>query len=163
VTTQNFKIVDLPSATLVGLSADFYGAMSPKFNGQEVLGPVWAKVHSLGAALKLPKNSKMISATGPSDSDVAGEGLLTQFIGFVVDAVPEELGELSVFQVPGGKYASIEHVGTMETLVQSIQDFYTQALPGAGCTQASGLHLEIYDERYNDTEHSIMTIAAPIR
>jgi predicted transcriptional regulator YdeE len=163
VSTQNFEIVDLPPSTLVGLSADFYGAMSPKFNGQEVLGPIWGKVHALGAALQLPKNSRMISATGPSNNDLLGEGLLTQFIGFEVQTEPAEIGELSVFQVPGGKYATIQHVGSMDTLVQSIQDFYGQVLPGAGCTQANGLHLEIYDERYNETQNSIMTIAAPIK
>lgn len=163
VSTANFQIVELPKRTLVGMSADFFGAMSPKFNGQEVLGPIWGTVQAKRVEFGLPVGTLMIGATNASDSPEAAEGLLTQFVGIVFNDLPADLLGLDVFEVPAGKYATIEHHGGMDKLVESIQEFYTQALPGAGCSQASGLHLEIYDERYNETESSIMTIAAPIK
>lgn len=44
-----FEVVEMPATKLVGLNADFYGGMSPKFNPQ-VLGELWGRVHSkLGA------------------------------------------------------------------------------------------------------------------
>ncbi|MFM6971010.1 MAG: GyrI-like domain-containing protein [Rhodoluna sp.] len=163
MSTANFQIVEMPKRTLVGRAADFYGAMSPKFNGQEVLGPVWGLVQAKREEFGLPVGTLMIGATDSANSPEAANGLLTQFVGIVFDELPDDLLGLDVFEVPAGNYATIEHHGGMENLVTSIQEFYTQALPGAGCSQASGLHLEIYDNRFNDGDSSIMTIAAPVK
>jgi predicted transcriptional regulator YdeE len=160
---KNFAIVELPPQILIGKSADFYGAMSPKFNGQEVLGPVWGLMQAKRIELGLPEGSTMIGATRPADSAEGANGLLNQFVGCVVDQVPADLLGLEVLEIPGGTYATCEHVGGMETLTNSIQSFYAELLPGSGCTQRSGLHLEIYDERYSMTSPgSIMVIAAPV-
>ena len=71
---------------------------------------------------------------------------------------------LEVFEIEGGLYASTEHVGSMDGLVTSIQKFYGELLPVYGCTQRSGLHLEIYDKRFDmESPDSIMTIAAPVK
>ena len=159
----NFAVVELPPRILIGKSADFYGAMSPKFNGQEKLGPIWGLMQAKRIELGLPEGSMMIGATMPADSPEAAEGLLTQFVGCVVSQVPKNLLGLEIFEIAGGTYATCEHLGSMETMVQSVQDFYTQMLPNSGCTQRSGLHLEIYDERYSMTSpDSIMVIAAPV-
>jgi predicted transcriptional regulator YdeE len=138
---QNFAVVELPARILLGKSAEFYGAMSPKFNGQEKLGPVWGLMQAKRIELGLPEGSMMIGATQPADSPEAAEGLLQQFVGCVVDELPADLLGLDVFEIPAGSYATCEHVGGMENLVNSIQEFYNQMLPGAGCTQRSGLHL----------------------
>ena len=159
----NFQVVELPARILLGKSADFYGAMSPKFNGQEVLGPVWGLMQAKRIELGLPEGSMMIGATRPAESAEAANGLLNQFVGCVVPELPEDLLGLEVFELPGGTYATCEHVGGMETLTNSIQSFYSELLPGSGCTQRSGLHLEIYDDRYSMTSpESVMVIAAPV-
>jgi predicted transcriptional regulator YdeE len=156
-------VTELPTRILVGKSAEFYGAMSPKFNGQEKLGPIWGLMQAKRIELGLPEGVTMIGATQPADSPEAAEGLLTQFVGCVVDAVPADLLGLDVFVIEAGLYATYEHVGSMETMVNAIQKFYAELLPGAGCTQRSGLHLEIYDGRFDMTSpNSVMTIAAPV-
>jgi len=161
---SKISVVEMPARILVGKSADFYGAMSPKFNGQEKLGPIWGLMQAKRIELGLPDGATMIGATVPADSPEAAEGLLTQFVGCVVDEVPTDLLGLDVFKIEAGLYATYEHVGSMETMVNSIQKFYTELLPGAGCTQRSGLHLEIYDDRFDmSSPDSIMTIAAPVR
>jgi len=158
------SVIELPARTLIGISADFYGAMSPKFNGQEVLGPIWGQVHAKRAELGIPADAMMISATQPADTDEAANGLLNQFVGIVVDSIPADVKGLEVMELEAGLYAATEHVGGMETLVDSVRKFYSELLPGSGCTQRSGLHLEIYDERFDMTSPtSIMTIAAPMR
>lgn len=155
---------ELPARTLIGRRADFYGAMSPKFNGQEVLGPVWGEVQAKRIALGYPADAILIGATEPADSPEAANGLLTQFVGIVVDEIPADLMGLDVFKIDGGLYASTEHVGSMDGLVASIQKFYGELLPDYGCTQRSGLHLEIYDKRFDlESPESIMTIAAPVK
>lgn len=159
----NFAVVELPARILIGKSADFYGAMSPKFNGQEMLGPVWGLMQAKRIELGLPEGSMMIGATQPADSPEAANGLLNQFVGCVVDEVPADLLGLDVFEIAGGTFATCEHIGSMETMVNSVQEFYSELLPGSGCTQRSGLHLEIYDERYSMTSpDSVMVIAAPV-
>jgi predicted transcriptional regulator YdeE len=161
--SEKFSVVDLPARILVGKSADFYGAMSPKFNGQEVLGPVWGLMQAKRIELGLPEGNLMIGATRPAEGAEAANGLLNQFVGCVVDEVPADLLGLDVLELPADKYATYEHVGGMETLVDSIQHFYGELLPEHGCTQRNGLHLEIYDERFDMTSpNSIMTIAAPV-
>ena len=157
-------VTDLPARTVIGKRADFYGAMSPKFNGQEVLGPVWGEVQAKRIALGYPSDAILIGATEPADSPEAANGLLTQFVGIVVDEIPADLMGLEVFEIEGGLYASTEHVGSMDGLVTSIQKFYGELLPVYGCTQRSGLHLEIYDKRFDmESPDSIMTIAAPVQ
>jgi len=161
---SKISVVEMPSRILVGKSAEFYGAMSPKFNGQEVLGPIWGMIHAKREELGLPATSTLIGATEPADSPEAANGLLKQFVGIVVDSVPDDLLGLDVFEVDSGLYATTEHVGGMETLVNSIQSFYSDLLPVYGCTQRSGLHLEIYDDRFDmSSPDSIMTIAAPVQ
>jgi predicted transcriptional regulator YdeE len=161
---SEIKVAEYPARILVGKSADFYGAMSPKFNGQEVLGPVWGELNAMGKALGLPERTPMMSATRPAASPEAENGLLNQFIGYVVDAIPADLKGLEVLDVPAGTFAYVEHVGGMDTLVGSVRGFYSALESLEGCTQRSGFHLEIYDERFDITEpDSIMTIAAPVQ
>ena len=156
-------VSELPARTLIGKRADFYGAMSPKFNGHEVLGPVWGEVQAKRIALGYPADAILIGATEPADSPEAKNGRLTQFVGIGVDEVPADQMGLEVFKIDGGLYASTEHIGSMDSLVTSIQKFYGELLPVYGCTQRSGLHLEIYDKRFNlESPDSIMTIAAPV-
>ena len=158
------KVAEFPARILVGKSADFYGAMSPKFNGQEVLGPVWGEMNAMGKALGLPERTPMMSATRPAMSPEAENGLLTQFIGYFVEAIPADLRGLDVLNVPAGTFAYVEHVGSMDTLVDSVRGFYSALDSLEGCTQRSGFHLEIYDERFDMAEpDSIMTIAAPVQ
>jgi predicted transcriptional regulator YdeE len=158
------KVVEFPARILIGKSADFYGAMSPKFNGQEVLGPIWGEMNAMGKALGLPDRTPMMSATRPAKSPEAENGLLTQFIGYVVEAIPADLKGLEVLEVPAGLFAYTEHLGGMDTLVDSVRGFYSALDSLKGCTQRSGFHLEIYDARFDMSEPtSIMTIAAPVQ
>lgn len=162
--TAKFAVVEMPARILVGKSADFYGANSPKFNGQEALGPVWGLMQAKRIELGLPEGANMIGVTRAADSPEAANGLLNQFVGCVVDEVPADLLGLDVFEIEAGTYATYEHIGGMETLVDSIQKFYGELVPGAGCTQRSGLHLEIYDKRFDMTKpDSVMTIAALVQ
>ena len=157
-------ITDYPSRILIGKSADFYGAMSPKFNGQEVLGPVWEYVMSKLPDFDLPLESVMIGATRPADSDEAANGLMTQFVGVVVSEVPADLHGLEVLHAEGGLHAYIEHVGSMDGLVHSVRKFYEELLPATGYQLRAGFHLEIYDKRFDmRSPESIMTIAAPVQ
>jgi predicted transcriptional regulator YdeE len=161
---SEIKVAEYPASILVGKSADFYGAMSPKFNGQEVLGPVWGELNAMGEVLGLPERTPMMSATRPADSPEAENGLLNQFIGYVVDVIPADLKGLDVLEIPAGTFAYVEHVGGMDTLVDSVRGFYSALDSLEGCTQRSGFHLEIYDERFDMSKpDSIMTIAAPVQ
>jgi predicted transcriptional regulator YdeE len=161
---SQIKVAEFPARILVGKSADFYGAMSPKFNGQEVLGPVWGEMNGMGEALGLPERTPMMSATRPAKSPEAENGLLTQFIGYVVESIPADLKGLEVLDVPAGTFAYVEHVGGMDTLVDSVRGFYSVLDSLEGYAQRSGFHLEIYDERFDMAKpDSIMTIAAPVR
>jgi predicted transcriptional regulator YdeE len=161
--TAKFEVIDFPATTLIGLEADFYGAMSPKFNGQEILGPLWGKVHHALSEIGIAFQGRMIAATRPSAS---GEnGLLTQFVGQVVEHLPADLKGLSVHQLPAMRLATYEHQGEMDKLVSSIQKFYNEVLPNSGYEQPKpwSLELEIYDDRFSlENPESIMTIGSPV-
>ena len=157
-----FNIVEMPKRILIGLDADFYGAMSPKFNAQEKLSPVWGAMYQKKSEIGFGQDGLMIGATRSAEG--ATDGLLNQFVGIVVDEAPADLRGLKVLELPGGTYATFEHIGGMESLVDSIQEFYNELLPDMGCTVDNGLHLEIYDERFDLSKpDSIMLIAAPIK
>ena len=87
--TAKFEVIDFPATTLIGLEADFYGGMSPKFNGQEVLGPLWQRIFSKLGEAGIAFQGQMIAATRPASS--GEEGLLTQFVGQVVEQLPSDL------------------------------------------------------------------------
>jgi predicted transcriptional regulator YdeE len=161
---SEIKVAEFPARILIGKRADFYGAMSPKFNGPEVLGPIWGYVHAKRVELGLPADSTLIGATQPADSPESENGLLNQMVGIVVAEVPADLKGLEVLQIPAGTFASCEHVGSMDTLVESVRGFYADLESIEGCTQRSGFHLEIYDERFDMNDPgAIMTIAAPVQ
>ncbi len=158
-----FEVIDFPETTLIGLESDFYGGMSPKFNGQEVLGPLWGKVNGKLAELGLAFTGRMIAATRPAGS--GEESLLTQFVGLEVAQLPADLNGLEVHRLPAMRLATYEHHGSMNGLVQSIQRLYNEVLPASGLKQPSpwSLELEIYDQRFDlQREDSIMLIGAPV-
>jgi predicted transcriptional regulator YdeE len=158
-----FEVINMPATTLIGLNADFYGAMSPKFNGQEVLGPLWGRVFTQLEELGIAYQGRMIAATRPADSDE--EGLLNQFVGQVVDEIPSDLKELEVFELPAMRLATYEHHGSMHGLVDSIKKLYGEILPASGLKQPHpwALELEIYDENFDPKKpDSVMLIATPI-
>lgn len=158
-----FEVIDFEPVTLVGLDADFYGGMSPKFNGPEVLGPVWQLVFEKLESIGLYSEAKMIAATRPAKS--GEEGLLTQFVGRVVDEVPAGLNGLEVFELPAMKLATYEHHGSMHGLVASIEKFYGEVLPNSGLEQPKpwALELEIYAADYNPRNpDAVMLIGAPV-
>ena len=146
---------------MIGLDADFYGAMSPKFNGQEKLGPVWGAIQQKKIEFGFGPDTVMVGATRAASD--ATDGLLNQFVGIQVSELPADLRGLNILEISAGTYATFEHIGGMDKLVESTQKFYNELLPGMGCTVDNGLHLEIYDERFDmSSADSIMTIAAPI-
>jgi predicted transcriptional regulator YdeE len=161
--SPKFEVIDFPATTLIGIEADFYGGMSPKFNGQEVLGPVWGRVNAKLGEIGLAFQGRMIAATRPAAS--GEEGLLTQFVGLEVSELPPNLNGLSVYQIPAMRLATYEHRGGMETLVQSIKTLYNEVLPNSEYQQPKPWHLEleIYDERFDlQSPDSIMTIGTPV-
>jgi predicted transcriptional regulator YdeE len=162
---ERFSVVEFPGTYLIGLAADFYGGMSPKFNGPEVLGPLWGLVHSKIGAIdeSLRLAGRMIAATRPADS--GEEGLLNQFVGLEVAQLPSDLNGLDILELPAMRLATYEHYGSMRGLVASIKELYGEILPASGFKQPTpwSLELEIYDERFNmQSDESVMTIATPI-
>jgi predicted transcriptional regulator YdeE len=162
---ERFSVVEFSGTYLIGLAADFYGGMSPKFNGPEVLGPLWGQVHSKlgGIDVSLRLAGRMIAATRPAAS--GEKGLLNQFVGLEVAELPDDLNGLEVFELPAMRLATYEHYGSMHGLVASIKELYNEVLPASGLKQPTpwALELEIYDERFNlQSDDSVMTIATPI-
>ena len=161
--TAKFEVIDFPATTLIGLEADFYGGMSPKFNGQEVLGPLWQRIFSKLGEAGIAFQGQMIAATRPASS--GEEGLLTQFVGQVVEQVPSDLHGLEIFELPAMRLATYEHHGSMNGLVASIEKFYGEILPESGLEQPKpwSLELEIYDRDYNPSNpDAMMRIGAPV-
>ena len=156
--SNEIKIIEFGPVTLVGLNADFYGGMSPKFNAREVLGPGWGKLFALIGENGLPFG-QMVAATGNATS--GEEGLLNQFAGLVVDEVPESLAGLEVLHLPKVKLATIEHIGSMESFMHTIGKFYSELLPASGLTSIfeGRFEFEFYDERFSQTDpNSVMTM-----
>jgi len=158
-----FEVIEMPATTLIGLNADFYGGMSPKFNGQEILGPLWGRVFTQLEDLGIAYQGTMIAATRPAESDE--EGLLNQFVGQVVDELPSDLKGLEVFELPAMRLATYEHHGSMHGLVDSIKKLYGEVLPASGLKQPDpwALELEIYGEDFNPRNpDAVMLIATPV-
>ena len=158
-----FEVIEMSATTLIGLNADFYGGMSPKFNGQEVLGPLWGRVFTQLEDLGIAYQGRMIAATRPAAS---GEvGLLNQFVGQVADELPSDLKGLEVFELPAMRLATYEHHGSMHGLVDSIKKLYGEVLPSSGLKQPTpwSLELEIYDDSFDpNNPESVMLIATPV-
>ena len=158
-----FEVVDFAATYLIGLNSDFYGGMSPKFNGQEVLGPLWGRVFTQLEDLGIAYQGRMIAATRPAAS--GEDGLLNQFVGQVVEAIPSDLKGLEVFELPAMRLATYEHHGSMHGLVDSIKKLYGEVLPKSGLKQPTpwALELEIYDENFDPKKpDSVMLIATPV-
>ena len=158
-----FEIVDFSSTTLIGIEADFYGGMSPKFNGPEILGPLWQKVLEELEGIGIAYEGRMIAATRPAES--GEEGLLTQFVGMSVDKLPDDLRGLQVLELPAMRLATYEHKGSMDGLVASIKKLYGEVLPASGLKQPHpwALELEIYGRDYDPRDpNAVMLIAAPV-
>jgi predicted transcriptional regulator YdeE len=158
-----FEVIEMPATTLIGLNSDFYGGMSPKFNGQEVLGPLWGRVFTQLEDLGIAYQGRMIAATRPAASEE--EGLLNQFVGQVVDELPSNLKGLEVFELPAMRLATYEHHGSMSGLVESIKKLYGEVLPASGLKQPHpwALELEIYEADFDPKKpDSVMLIATPV-
>lgn len=159
---MEIKVVEFGPVTLIGLQADFYGGMSPKFNGKEILGPIWGQLYRKINELGLPIR-QMVAATG--DAESGEEGLLNQFAGLVVDEVPENLNGLSVLHLPKVKLATAEHIGSMDTFMDTIGKFYREMLPASGLKliMTDRFEFEIYDERFSlEDPNSVMILGTVV-
>ena len=159
---MEIKVIESGPVTMVGLQADFYGGMSPKFNGQEVLGPIWGQLYQKINELGLPVR-EMVAATGHAKS--GEEGLLNQFAGLVVDEVPANLNGLEVLRLPKVKLATTEHIGSMNEFLHTIGKFYSEALPESGLQtlMPERFEFEIYDSRFSlEDPNSVMTMGVVV-
>lgn len=161
--SAKFEVVDFAATTLVGIEADFYGGMSPKFNGPEILGPVWQQVFEKLEGIGIAYQGRMIAATRPASS--GEEGLLTQFVGQEVAVLPDDLNGLQILELPAMRLATYEHHGSMNGLVASIEKLYGEVLPASGLEQPKpwSLELEIYGVDYDPRNpDAVMLIGTPV-
>lgn len=66
--------------------------------------------------------------------------------------------------LPAGRYAVLEHRGTVDSLPDSFRAAYGEWLPAAGLKPAEGMAFEFYDERFLGPHHpdSLVQIYIPL-
>lgn len=162
MTQPKTYVQDLPELTLIGLGADFISNLYPKSNAMDVIPPLWNRFFGQLAELEGINATWMVGAMGHAKKPTGEPGEMSYFAGARVQEVPSDVGPLKTLVIPAGRYAICEHVGSVANLVATNEYFYKRWLPESGLTWRDGYDLEIYDERFNDTDDSILLICCPI-
>lgn len=153
---------ELPHMTLIGLSGEFLGLMSPTPNGHEVIPGIWGQLFdSLDEADEFEFGWAVGVMRPLAGSDVPGA--MEYFAGLVVESMPEHHPGLRQLEVPAGMFAVCEHIGSVDDLNETTGWFYSEYLPQSGEKSRDADHLEVYDDRFDpESDHSVVMICAPI-
>jgi predicted transcriptional regulator YdeE len=156
------EVTNYPARTIVGLKRNFIGAGNPNSNAMQVIGPLWGEMSKIFFSLGLTDNDYPlgVGAMWPAESGEPGE--MTYFAGYEVIEADKDLGGLDLLHIPAGKYASVTHTDSMETLSQTVISFYSDLLPKSGHERRAGMDLELYIETGAPDFSSKAVIAAPI-
>jgi predicted transcriptional regulator YdeE len=158
MTTPNVITIEVPTTTLVGVSGQFTSGLHPDPDAHEVIPQLWERLMTkVGPVLH---DSHW--AVGVMN-DVEGSSKMNYLAAIRLDDNGGRTDGLESVNLPGGTYLACEHVGSLDTLFQTTQWFYTEYLPSSGKELRDGYHLEIYDERFvPDSPDSVLLIAAPV-
>lgn len=154
------EIQELPARTIIGMSRPFIPAVEPGSNAPSVIGPLWGEMSKVFFGLNATDNEYPIGVGAMWPSDRSGE--MIYFAGYEVAEVPESLGGLEVLQIAAGKFATVTHTDSLDTMSQTVTAFYSDLLPISGLQRRDGVDLELYIETGAPDFSSKAVIAAPI-
>ena len=162
MTQPKTYVQELPQLQLIGVAADFVSSLHQDSNAQDVIPPLWNRFFGQLAELENIEATWMVGAMGYASKPTGQPGEMSYFAGARVEQIPDDIGPLKTLTVPAGRYAICEHVGPIDTLVATTEWFYKRWLPESGLTWRDSFDLEIYDERFNGAEDSVLLICCPI-
>jgi predicted transcriptional regulator YdeE len=158
MSVPNVSTIEVPAATLVGVSGQFVSGLHPDSDARLVIPELWERLmESHGHALHDAHWSAGVM------SDIEGSSKMNYLAAIRLEDSEHNSEGLERLELPGGSYLACEHVGSLETMGQTTVWFYTQYLPSSGVRLRVGYHLEIYDDRFDpESMDSIVLICAPI-
>jgi AraC family transcriptional regulator len=149
---------DLVPTTVVGVSGVFIGAMAPDTDAQTVIPQLW---HQLEVIAGDKFYGAKWSVGVMSDAD---DGRLHYVAAMRLSDNDGQHDGMDVVELPGGKYAACEHVGSLDSLGATTGWFYDEFLPSSAWSVRDGYHLEVYDERFDpDSPDSVVLICVPVQ
>ena len=160
------KFVDLPEMKVVGMGTKFISIFSPDKNNMKTIPALWGQFMSqisritnrvggacFGLVEMLPENG------GKSHKDEMFYIAAAEVADF--DSVPAGMIHRTI---PGGRYASFTHAGTLMGLEKTMNQIYNVWLPKSGVQLRNAPHLEFYDQRFiPDSDKSEFDILLPLQ
>lgn len=153
----------LPAMTVIGISRNFLGIMSPDADGHEVIPELWGQLFDQLDEVDEFEFGWAVGLMSPVNGPDAKPGEMEYFAGLVIDSEPAEHAGLTIRKVAAGEYAVCEHIGSLDGLGETTAWFYSEYLPTSNLAERDAYHLEVYDERFDpESDHSVVMICAPI-
>jgi AraC family transcriptional regulator len=150
---------DFFPTTVVGVSGVFIGAMAPDTDAQKVIPQLWNQLMEI-AGDNFYKARWSVGVM----SDVDDGRRMNYVAAMRLSDNDGKHGGMDVVELPGGKYAGCEHVGSLDSIAATTGWFYGEFLPSSEWHLRDGYHLEVYDERFDpDSPDSVMLICAPVQ
>jgi len=158
VSTPKVMAIEIPATTLVGVSGQLIGGLSPDSDAHEVIPRLWQRLMEIaGGAVHDAHWSVGVM------SDIDGSSKMNYLAAIRLDDNGDRSDGLETLELPGGSHPACEHVGLLDGLPETTAWFYSEYLPSSGVTLRDGHHLEIYDDRFDPTSTaSVMLICAPV-
>ncbi len=155
--TPRVTDVTLPPMRLAGLSGEFVSAMQPNSDAHIVIPQLWDRLN--GLANQGGDHHRW--SAGLMNDAALGKMIYTAAVRLDDEEVASD--ELEIVDFPGGSYVGCEHVGSLDTIGETTAWFYATYLPTSGRVLRGGIHVEIYDERFDPhSSDSVVVICAPI-
>ena len=152
----------IPSMTLLGLARPFVPALEPGANGPQVISQLWAEVSQVFFGLASTRDDYPVGVGAMWLADPQVTSSMIYFAGYKVQEVPADFGSLQVLEIAEGEYATVKHSDGMESLPQTIREFYSEALPKSAQQRRDGYDLELYYQTGAPDFSSSVIIAAPV-
>lgn len=158
MSTPNVSSIEVPAATLVGVSGHFIGAMDPNSDAQKVIPQLWSRLmESHGHALHDAHWAVGVMR------EVEGSSAMSYLAAIRLEDSEGNTQGLETLELAGGTYLACEHVGPLSNFSQTAKWFYSEYLPSSGTTLRDDYHLEIYDDRFDpESKDSVVLICAPV-
>ena len=136
-----------------GLVTTTYPLADPR-NNPHLVPQLWGQLMQRMGELELAATGPMFGVgrmVGEEMEYLAGFEADTAFDGGVL------------WDVPAAEYAVFDHVGSLATLCHTFDFIFSEWLPASGRQMAAAPLLEIYDERFDDSNpESVFEICLPL-
>ena len=138
------EIISIAGGKIVGSRTSIFTIFNPEKYDAKAIPTAWQEFFRKARGTEIAKTNTFYGASIPS---MSAEVPMDYFAGAIVDSGTSVPEGFESYEIPGGDYLAIKHIGPISELAATYQRAYMQELGASGREMRPAPHLEIYNSQ----------------